>query len=67
MIQLVNCLLLPIAFSASVDFNPHTKTEIPGVEKIRMCIKVTAMLCFLPFVHLPRLEVLTYFSSKLVQ
>ena len=27
-------------FLASLKFNPHTKTEIPGVEKVSLSIKV---------------------------
>ena len=37
---------------ASFQFNPNTKTEIPGVEKATLSIKVTYYLIFLSFVSL---------------
>lgn len=41
--QWVICILL-IDSVASFNFNPHTKTEIPGIEKIKIFIKVNSQL-----------------------
>ena len=48
--QLMICLLL-IDSVASFSFNPHTKTEIPGIEKIKISIKVN-LLCLSTARHL---------------
>ena len=48
--QWVICILL-IDSVASFNFNPHTKTEIPGIEKIKIVIKVNS-LCLLTVGHL---------------
>ena len=44
------CILL-IDSVASFNFNPHTKTEIPGIEKIKIVIKVNS-LCLSTVGHL---------------
>lgn len=48
--QWVICILL-IDSVASFNFNPHTKTEIPGIEKIKIVIKVNS-LCLSTVGHL---------------